>query len=175
MAGKRINDYDTVGDFVEDDLFLVDRVSETKYVNVRWGTVNGIVDGKVAAEVQAREQADTTLQENLNTEAQTREQADTTLQENLNTETQSREQADTALGQRIDGEEAARAQGDTNTLAEAKAFTDSQVNQIVLAIPAPDAEPPGEFNGNFNAFVTQVWGKLAYLYNQLPPAPPPDP
>ena len=45
-------------------------------------------------ETHAREQAETTLQQNINSEANTREQADTALQQNINVETSAREQAD---------------------------------------------------------------------------------
>ena len=67
----------------------------------------------IADETQTREQADTTLQQNINAETSAREQADTTLQQNINTETSSREQADTTLQNAINTEKSARDKADT--------------------------------------------------------------
>ena len=64
-------------------------------------------------EVQARTQADTTLQNAINTETSAREHGDTTLQQNINAETSAREQADTTLQQNINAETSAREQADT--------------------------------------------------------------
>lgn len=49
---------------------------------------------QIANEAKAREQADGTLQTNIDNEKQSREQADTTLQQNINSEATTREQAD---------------------------------------------------------------------------------
>ena len=54
------------------------------------------------AEVLARQNADTTLQNNINAEVQARQDADTTLQNNINAEVQARQDADTALRDYVD-------------------------------------------------------------------------
>jgi hypothetical protein len=175
MAGKRINDYDKVNGFNETDLFLVDRVDDTKYVAVEWGTIEGIVDDKVSAEKTEREAADSALQGNIDTEKTERESADSELHGKIDTEKTERESADSALQGNIDTEKTERETGDVDTLDAAKAYTDQQVNQISLETPVPDSTPPEAFSGDFAAFVTDVWGKLAYLYQQIQPEPPPDP
>lgn len=67
----------------------------------------------IADETHTREQADTTLQQNINAETSAREQADTTLQQKINAEKSAREKADTALQQKINAETSAREQEDT--------------------------------------------------------------
>ena len=67
----------------------------------------------INTEKSAREQADTDLQQNINAEASAREQADTTLQNAINTETSAREQADTTLQNAINTEKSVRDKADT--------------------------------------------------------------
>ena len=71
-------------------------------------------------EAQTREQtdtalqnADTTLQQKINSEASAREQADTTLQQKINSETSAREEADTTLQNAINTEKSVREKADT--------------------------------------------------------------
>ena len=68
---------------------------------------------KINSEASAREQADTTLQQKINSEASAREQADTTLQQKINSETSAREEADTTLQNAINTEKSVREKADT--------------------------------------------------------------
>ncbi len=64
-------------------------------------------------EINARIQADTQLQGNIDAEELARQQADTQLQSNIDAEELARQQADTQLQGDIDAEELARQQADT--------------------------------------------------------------
>ena len=66
------------------------------------GGLISTLTSELAAEVKARQDADTGLNNNVNAEAKTRGDADTLLTTNLNTEIADRKAADTALGGRID-------------------------------------------------------------------------
>ena len=72
----------------------------------------------IANEVQARQDADTVLQNNINAEILARQGADTALQGNIDAEILSRQGADTALQGNIDAESLARqtADGDLSDL-----------------------------------------------------------
>lgn len=74
---------------------------------------NSYTNGKVSKEATARQEADETLQNNIDSEEQARQSADSTLQENIDSEAEAREAADTALQQAITAEETAREQADT--------------------------------------------------------------
>lgn len=63
-------------------------------------------DAALAQEVSDREDADNTLQSNIDTETSARESADNTLQSNINAEASARENADNALSSRLDALEA---------------------------------------------------------------------
>lgn len=63
-------------------------------------------DAALAQEVSDREDADNTLQSNIDAEASARESADNTLQSNINAEASARENADNALSSRVDALEA---------------------------------------------------------------------
>ena len=81
----------------------------------------------INAEKSAREQADTTLQQSFNTEVSAREQADIALQNAINTEKSAREQADTTLQQNINAETSARVQADTTLQQNINAETSARV------------------------------------------------
>lgn len=80
---------------------------------------------KIQAEATTRENADNTLQTNIDNEADAREAADNTLQSNINSEATARQQADTTLQNNIDTEvsdrqEAVTAEQNRATAAEKK-------------------------------------------------------
>jgi hypothetical protein len=77
------------------------------------GEINALL-AALAAEAQARQEADAQLQANINAEAKARQEADIHLQENIDAEAQARQAADTAEAQ-------ARASAD-EALAEAVAL-----------------------------------------------------
>jgi len=81
----------------------------------------------VANERNARLAADNALQANISSEAAARAAADTTLQSNVNAEAAARQAADTALQSNINAEAITRIAEDGNTLASAKAYTDTKV------------------------------------------------
>ena len=68
---------------------------------------------QIINEIIVREQADTQLQDNINTEAQTREASDIQLQDNINTEKSIRSSADTQLQKKINAEAQTRETNDT--------------------------------------------------------------
>ena len=83
-------------------------------------------------EAQAREQADTTLQRNINAETSARQQADTTLQRNINEETSARQQGDTTLQRNINAE-TTRA---TDKETELKNYIDGTKTSVLNEIKA---------------------------------------
>ena len=69
-------------------------------------------EAAIAQEITNREAADTTLQNNINSEETARKESDATLQANINAEANARETADTTLQNNINAEETARKQED---------------------------------------------------------------
>ena len=82
-------------------------------------------EAAIAQEITNREAADTTLQNNINSEESARKESDATLQSNINAEANAREVADTTLQNNINSEESARKESDatlqSNITAEANA------------------------------------------------------
>lgn len=69
-------------------------------------------EAAIAQEITNREAADTTLQNNINSEENARRESDATLQSNITAEANAREEADTTLQNNINDEETARKQDD---------------------------------------------------------------
>lgn len=69
-------------------------------------------EAAIAQEITNREAADTTLQNNINSEETARKESDATLQSNITAEANAREAADTTLQNNINSEETARKQED---------------------------------------------------------------
>ena len=107
----------------------------------------------ISSEINAREQADDTLQDNIDAEATARENADSTLQDNIDAEATTRSEADRALQDNIDAEALARENTDTtidnkignlsnlnttnktnivNAINEVKSFVKNFGNRIVI-------------------------------------------
>ena len=82
-------------------------------------------EAAIAQEITNREAADTTLQNNINSEETARKESDATLQANITAEANAREAADTTLQNNINSEETARKESDatlqSNITAEANA------------------------------------------------------
>ena len=82
-------------------------------------------EAAIAQEITNREAADTTLQNNINSEETARKESDATLQSNIDAEASAREAADTTLQNNINSEETARKESDatlqSNIDAEASA------------------------------------------------------
>lgn len=66
------------------------------------GGGGGVTPAQLEAEATARQQADKTLQDNINAEKTARETADTALQKNITDETTARQNADKTLQENID-------------------------------------------------------------------------
>ena len=66
------------------------------------------LQGNIDKETKARESADTTLQTNIDNEVKARQNADNTLQTNIDNETKSRKSADETLQENIDTEKSQR-------------------------------------------------------------------
>lgn len=101
-------------------------------------------------EVSARQNADGTLQDNINSETTARSRADGTLQQNINSEASTRVQADNVLSGLITAEEEARIGAD-NTLR-------NSINSIIA-----DIEHGYVYAGIATPTTTPATGKVFYL------------
>jgi hypothetical protein len=83
--------------------------------------------------LQALEQADAQLQQNIDTEAQARLQADSQLQQNIDAEARARQAADELLQQEIDAEAQARQQADSQLQQniDTEAQTRAQADELL--------------------------------------------
>ena len=99
-------------------------VDGTNYIEINVGDIlneetnareqaDSVLEDKINNETSAREEADTILQQNINNETNAREEAVTLLQQNINNETNAREVADTLLQQNINNETNAREVADS--------------------------------------------------------------
>ncbi len=128
-------------------------------------------DERVSAEEDAREEATTTLQANIDIETQARVTWDGTLQANIDGESAARVQADLAEAQarstwdgtlqtNIDGEAALRASADTalqaaiDAEAEARRLADDAINQRINGMD-PALNPP-----ELPQFHANAWGSV---------------
>lgn len=105
------------------------------------------IESSLAAEVAAREAADTVLDGKITAEKNRAEGVEAQLSSAIasetaarqaadSTETAAREFADSALESRIAAEESARASGDAATLASAQSYADQKVADLVNSAPA---------------------------------------
>ena len=153
------NDTTTYQDRVVNSLFI--KLPNNNWKEVRLNVyTTGEVDKLISDEEAARENADSTLQDNIDSEATTREEADGTLQDNIEAEESARQEADGNLQDNIDSEATSREQADSllseaitnlsgrvdgdeddiaaiNTLLENIDFDDNIVIQYRGALTAP--------------------------------------
>ena len=80
-------------------------------------------EADIAQEITNREAADTTLQNNINSEETARKESDATLQANITAEADAREAADTTLQNNINSEETVRKESDATLQANITAET----------------------------------------------------
>jgi len=120
----------------------------------------------VSAEALAREQADTALQNSLNTEIKAREDTDAALQE----ETKAREDADTALQSSLNAEIKARKDTDAALQEETKAREDADtalqnaINAEALAREQSDED----LQNQINTLMPEGLEELAGFITELP-------
>jgi hypothetical protein len=81
----------------------------------------------IDAEAQERRDADQALTEAIDAETQERKDADQALAEAIDAEAQERKDADNSLGEALEAETQGREQGDADTLASAKAYTNTRL------------------------------------------------
>ena len=127
----------------------------------------------ISAETTARQNADSTLQSNIDSEASTRATADTTLQSNIDSEASTRATADSALDTRIDDLHAVATSGSYNDLSDKPTIpsgvnldglaTETYVNNAIsdLVANAPDAldtlnELANAINDDANVYDTLI-------------------
>lgn len=109
-------------------------------INAKIDSNTSDLEEALAAETQARQQADSTLQTNINNEVTARQQADKTLQSNIDAETTTRQQADQTLQTNIDTEESERKAADANLQKQiddeeaARTAADTSINNSITSI-----------------------------------------
>ena len=106
-------------------------------------------------------QADTALQNNINTEKTQRTQADTTLQNNINTEKTQRTQADTALQNNINTEKA-RITKEITDRTNADKNLQNQINTAKYNIPSNGTEVKMPYTIDGKAVYKRFWGKKQF-------------
>lgn len=118
MAGTYRSEY--TGAQIDAAVAFGHNPDSTPTANSVAGVTSGGVKAALDAETNARQAADTTLQNNINAEASARQAADTTLQNNINAEAAARQSQDNVLsgaigrvGDKVLAETAAREQADT--------------------------------------------------------------
>lgn len=94
------------------------------------------ISSSLAAEVAAREAADLVLDGKITAEKNRAEFAETELSQRIFTEVAARQSAISGLEGMLYTEEVARQTGDTNTLNSAKAYADQKVADLVNSAPA---------------------------------------
>lgn len=105
------NDTTTYQDRVVNSLFI--KLPNNNWKEVRLNVyTTGEVDKLINDEATARDNADDTLQDNIDAEATARQDADGTLQDNIDTESSARQDADGTLQDNIDAEASARQDAD---------------------------------------------------------------
>ena len=113
IVGTNIREVNISELFIELRELIDDETQTREQTDTALQNADTTLQQNINAETSAREQGDTTLQQNINAETSAREQADTTLQQNINAETSAREEADTTLQNAINTEKSVREKADT--------------------------------------------------------------